>query len=81
MYLRDQLLREIKDTDASAEAEFFRDTVTEYFNSGLKFYSTLNAEKNDWANKVECGFLSNASAAAKSAGFKGQNVVLEAAEL
>src|SRR6266705_481601 len=60
-YLRDALLENVKESDDSDEGTFFKATVKDAFNELIK---SVNSEGPD------SGFLCNASAAAKAAGFK-----------
>jgi hypothetical protein len=50
--------------------------IKDFFNEGIEFFSKV--EKAKWVNGAEAGFLSNASAAAKAAGFEGEEETLAA---
>lgn len=61
-HVRAFLMQEVKDGDTSPEATFYRDTVKNAINARIKAIVAKGS--------VEDGWLSNASAAAKAAGFK-----------
>lgn len=73
-YLRDELIAELRAAGKNGKTLFDKETTTEVEN-WLK--GSLNELIEQVSKKTESGFLSNASAAAKAAGFKPSDIEVE----